>query len=47
MQAWLAVLNRCNGGFTGSDPLCDRLIVSQSFFKSEEFQFKGYYVFRF
>lgn len=46
-NAWLEVLNRCNGGFAGSDPSCDRVIVSQSFFQSEEFQAKGYFVYRF
>lgn len=46
-QSWMNVLNRCGGGFTGSDPLCDRLTVSAAFFTSEEFQFKGYFVYRF
>lgn len=46
-DAWLGVLNRCGGGGTGSDPSCDRVAVSSSFFRSDEFQFKGYFVYRF
>lgn len=42
-DAWLAVLNRCGTG----DPACDRTEVSASFFRSEEFQSKGYFVYRF
>ena len=47
LAAWLAVLNRCNGGFAGSDPSCDRIIVSASFFLSPEFQSEGYFAIRF
>lgn len=46
-NAWVGVLNRCNGGFANSDPTCDRIEVSASFFRSEEFQFKGFFVYRF
>jgi len=46
-NAWKGVLDRCNGGFDGSDPTCDRIAVSSSFFSSEEFQMKGYFVYRF
>jgi uncharacterized delta-60 repeat protein len=49
-NAWLAVLNNCGAGSgdRGRDPACDRLIVSTSFFWSDEFmRFKGYYVYRF
>ncbi|MBA3439397.1 MAG: DUF4214 domain-containing protein [Pyrinomonadaceae bacterium] len=42
-DAWLAVLNRCGAG----DSTCDRTEVSASFFRSEEFQSKGYFVYRF
>jgi len=47
-QAWLNVLNSCN-----NDPAClygpngKRILVSQSFFGSQEFNLKGGYVFRF
>ncbi len=44
-NAWLRVLNNCSD--VNSDPSCDRIIVSYSFFGSEEFQIKGSYVFRF
>jgi len=47
LAAWLAVLNRCNGGFAGSDPSCDRITVSASFFLSPEFQSEGYFTIRF
>jgi Tol biopolymer transport system component len=47
LAAWLAVLNRCNGGFRGSDPACDRITVSASFFLSPEFQSEGYFTIRF
>ena len=47
LAAWLAVLNRCNGGFAGSDPSCDRITVSASFFLSPEFQSEGYFAIRF
>lgn len=47
LAAWLAVLNRCNGGFRGSDPSCDRITVSSSFFLSPEFQSEGYFTIRF
>ncbi|MGI9107916.1 MAG: DUF4214 domain-containing protein [Pyrinomonadaceae bacterium] len=46
--AWMRVLNDCNG-----DPNClngvsgKRVLVSQSFFQSPEFQLKGFFVFRF
>jgi len=41
--AWLGVLNRCVNNTTD----CDRTIVSQSFFQSQEFQLKGFFVYRF
>lgn len=44
-NAWLGVLNGCSD--VNNNPSCDRLLVSQSFFQSQEFQLKGFYVFRF
>lgn len=41
--AWLGVLSRC----VNNTPDCDRIIVSQSFFQSQEFQLKGFFVYRF
>lgn len=43
LDAWLSVLNRCGTG----DPACDPIEVSASFLRSDEFQFKGYFVYRF
>ena len=50
-NAWLNVLNNC-ADVNNVDPNtasagCDRIIVSQSFFGSQEFQLKGYFVYRF
>ena len=44
-NAWLNVLNNCSD--VNNNPACDRILVSQSFFGSPEFQLKGFYVFRF
>ncbi|HZH32562.1 MAG TPA: FG-GAP-like repeat-containing protein [Pyrinomonadaceae bacterium] len=44
-EPWSNVLHRCPN--VDNDPLCDRIAVSQSFFRSPEFQLKGFYVFRF
>ncbi len=44
-NTWLGVLNSCSG-----DAAClqsKRIQVSESFFRSQEFQLKGYYAFRF
>ncbi|HEX8457384.1 MAG TPA: DUF4214 domain-containing protein [Pyrinomonadaceae bacterium] len=47
-NAWMAVLNSCNG-----DPNClggvngKRVLVSKSFFEAQEFQIKGGFVYRF
>ena len=46
-DAWVGVLNRCGGGGPGSNPSCDRVEVSASFFRSREFQVKGFFVYRF
>ncbi|MDQ6653184.1 MAG: DUF4214 domain-containing protein, partial [Acidobacteriota bacterium] len=44
-QAWLNVLNTCSD--VNNNPACDRLTVSSSFFGSDEFRLKGFYVFLF
>jgi len=41
--AWQAVINGCAPG----DTTCDRIHVSSSFFRSPEFQERGYFVYRF
>ena len=47
-QAWMNVLNSCNG-----DPAClhgpdgKRVLVSQSFYQSQEFNIKGFFAHRF
>ncbi|MGI9107393.1 MAG: carboxypeptidase regulatory-like domain-containing protein [Pyrinomonadaceae bacterium] len=52
-NAWVGVLRGCafEGNFgpgkSGSDPTCDRITVSSSFFRSTEFQIKGFFVIRF
>jgi hypothetical protein len=45
LAAWLKVLNECPN--VNNNPACDRLLVSSSFFRSQEFQLKGYFVFLF
>jgi hypothetical protein len=42
-QGWLNVLNTCSGDTTQ----CDRIHVSEGFFKSDEFGNRGYFVWRF
>jgi len=44
-NAWLGVLNRCSD--VNNNPECDRVTVSSSFFRSQEFQLKGYFVYLF
>jgi hypothetical protein len=44
-EPWTAVLDRCPN--VNNDPTCDRLIVSESFFRSPEFNLKGGFIFRF
>jgi hypothetical protein len=49
-NAWLGLLNGCPNAFNGPNTpsVCDRLFVSgEGFFRSMEFQLKGFYVFRF
>ena len=43
MAGWLAVLNNCLPG----DTTCDRIHVSSAFFRSPEFQERGYFLYRF
>jgi hypothetical protein len=45
LNAWANVLNNCSD--MNNNPACDRILVSSSFFGSQEFQLKGYYVYRF
>ena len=40
---WLALLNNCATG----DTQCDRIEVSSGFFRSKEFQERGYFIYRF
>jgi hypothetical protein len=42
-QPWSATLNNCAAG----DASCDRISVSANFFRSQEFQLKGLFVFNF
>jgi subtilisin family serine protease len=42
-EPWSATLNNC----ATNDPLCDRISVSANFFRSQEFQLKGLFVYRF
>ncbi len=44
-DAWINLLNSCSD--VNNNPTCDRLTVSGAFFGSQEFQLKGFYVFRF
>jgi Tol biopolymer transport system component len=44
-EPWSGVLNRCPN--VDNDPRCDRTLVSQSFFGSQEFRLKGFFVYNF
>ena len=44
-NAWVDVLNTCSD--VNNNPTCDRIAGSSSFFGSQEFQLKGYFVYRF
>ncbi len=44
-NAWVNLLNNCSN--VNNNPACDRVTVSSSFFGSQEFQLKGFFVFRF
>ena len=43
LAGWLAILNNCLPG----DTSCDRIHVSSAFFRSPEFQERGYFLYRF
>ncbi|MEJ7618100.1 MAG: Calx-beta domain-containing protein, partial [Pyrinomonadaceae bacterium] len=45
LNAWIGVLNNCSD--VNNNPTCDRITVSASFFGSEEFRVKGFFVFRY
>jgi hypothetical protein len=45
-QGWMDVLNNC-GTPSGVPPPCDRIEVSSAFYRSEEFQVRRYFVYRF
>jgi len=50
-QAWMGVLGGCPDVFNldpnSASAQCDRIHVSSSFFRSQEFQLKGFFVYRF
>jgi len=48
-NGWLNLLNNCqpNQGGLGSDPNCDRVLVSSGFFRSTEFGERGYWSYRY
>ncbi|HEY9285660.1 MAG TPA: Calx-beta domain-containing protein, partial [Pyrinomonadaceae bacterium] len=52
-EAWTGVLRRCafeghfGPGKSNSDPFCDRLLVSSSFYRSTEFHERGFFAYRF
>jgi hypothetical protein len=41
--AWQSIISNCAQG----DTLCDKIEVSSAFFRSEEFQSRGYFIYRF
>ncbi len=43
LAGWTSTINNCSGDTTQ----CDRIHVSQLFFQSQEFQERGYFVYRF
>ena len=43
LSGWVSTINNCASG----DLRCDRVHVSESFFRSDEFQQRGYYLYRF
>jgi Tol biopolymer transport system component len=44
-EAWVGVWNRCPD--INRDETCDRITISSAFFRSQEFQMRGYFVYRF
>ncbi|HEV2704363.1 MAG TPA: hypothetical protein VGV59_00475 [Pyrinomonadaceae bacterium] len=48
LNNWVQTLAGCPGGGYGTaNPTCDRVHVSKGFFQSQEFQTRGYWVYRF
>ncbi len=46
--AWMNILNGCPGsGIDSNGNFCDRIEVSAGFFRSPEFQARGYFIYRF
>lgn len=45
LEAWVGVWTRCPNIF--NNPLCDRVTISSSFFRSRESYVKGYFIYRF
>jgi hypothetical protein len=43
LAGWVSTLNNCAGG----DSSCDRVHVSEAFYRSQEFQERGYFAYRF
>jgi hypothetical protein len=43
LAGWVSTLNYCAAG----DPSCDRVHVSEAFYRSQEFQERGYFAYRF
>ncbi|HEX8847310.1 MAG TPA: Calx-beta domain-containing protein [Pyrinomonadaceae bacterium] len=47
-QAWQEIINNCPpSGKDANGNFCDRIEVSSGFFRSEEFQGRGYFIYRF
>jgi len=46
-DGWTSEINNCSVNHPGHPEECDRIHVSQLFFQSDEFQSRGYYVYRF
>ena len=47
-QAWISILNGCPpSGIDSNGNHCDRIEVSAGFFRSPEFQSRGYFIYRF
>jgi PA domain-containing protein/Calx-beta domain-containing protein len=45
---WTATINGCpGGGFGTANPTCDRVHAGVSFYQSDEFQTRGYFVYKF
>jgi hypothetical protein len=48
LRGWLSLLNNCpSSGQDSSGNYCDRIEVSAGFFRSPEFQDRGYFIYRF